>query len=404
MAALTAALLLPGTAAQAKGPEIGGAGSTYYLNDNWTGAANISFSYGRPDDRVYVGDWNADGRDTLAVRRGATYYLTNALRGGAAETVFTYGRPTDQVLVGDWNGDGRDTLAVRRGNTFYFTDTLRGGTADTTVAYGRRDDQVYTGDWNGDGIDTPVVRRGSTYYVTDTFDGGAADRTLTYGRPTDHTLIGDWNADTRDTLGVRRPPAVKNPTQQWADQRFGSFTPLSVSGTGDSVVKLPSGARSGLLTAQHDGQSYFVLETLDAAGEVADQPLYVKGGYEGTVPFGAFPEYDDGNRLHIIADGAWTVTIAPMSTAPGLPRAVEATIGSRVFLYGGASATLDVRFSGLYEDDLFIVYQEAQNGDVPSAYVYQEAWDYNGRTPLAPGPSIVYVLADPDGNWELTVD
>jgi hypothetical protein len=31
-----------------------------------------------------------------------------------AETVFPYGNPTDTAFTGDWNADGLDTLAVRR--------------------------------------------------------------------------------------------------------------------------------------------------------------------------------------------------------------------------------------------------------------------------------------------------
>jgi hypothetical protein len=41
----------------------------------------------------------------------ATFFVRG--QGGRS---FIYGNPGDTVLVGDWNGDGTDTLAVRRGN------------------------------------------------------------------------------------------------------------------------------------------------------------------------------------------------------------------------------------------------------------------------------------------------
>jgi beta-glucanase (GH16 family) len=63
---------------------------------------------------VYVGDWDGDGVDTPAVRRGATYYVSDSFAGGTAERTQTYGRAGDHTLVGDWDGDGRDTLGVRR--------------------------------------------------------------------------------------------------------------------------------------------------------------------------------------------------------------------------------------------------------------------------------------------------
>lgn len=57
---------------------------------------------------------DGDGKDTLAVRRGAEYHVRNDLAGGPADQVVTYGRAGDVVLVGDWDGDGEDTLGVRR--------------------------------------------------------------------------------------------------------------------------------------------------------------------------------------------------------------------------------------------------------------------------------------------------
>lgn len=180
-------------------------GSTFYVsNSNTTGPADRIFSFGRPGDRVYVGDWDGDGRDSFAVRRGKTYHVKNAMTGGDADQVIRYGRVGDDVLVGDWDGDGRDTFTVRRGSVYHVKNAIAGGDADRVVNYGRTGDDVYVGDWNADGRDSFTVRRGKTYYIAYRIRGGDADRTLTYGRATDTTLVGDWNGDGRDTLGVRR--------------------------------------------------------------------------------------------------------------------------------------------------------------------------------------------------------
>jgi len=100
--------------AWAQGSPVGGAGSPYSLNDSFTGTANTVFAYGTPTDVVYAGDWDGNGTDTLAVRRGNTYYLRYSLASGPADKAFSYGRATDTTFVGDWNGDGVDTLGVRR--------------------------------------------------------------------------------------------------------------------------------------------------------------------------------------------------------------------------------------------------------------------------------------------------
>ncbi|WP_413451943.1 ExeM/NucH family extracellular endonuclease [Georgenia phoenicis] len=170
------------------------------------GAAETTFTYGRPGDAVLVGDWDGDGEDTLAVRRGRELHVKNSLVGGPADRVVAYGRPDDEVLVGDWDGNGRDTFAVRRGTTFYVKNTIAGGTADISFAYGRLGDEVLVGDWDGDGEDAFAVRRGRTYYVNNALRGGEASRVMAYGRETDEAFAGDWDGDGRDTIGLRRVP------------------------------------------------------------------------------------------------------------------------------------------------------------------------------------------------------
>jgi len=176
----------------------------FFLSDDWSGQAHHVFQYGRHTDEVLIGDWDGDGTDTIVVRRGTVYHVSNAPRGGPADYAFHYGRPDDVVLVGDWDGDGTDTLAVRRGKTYHVKNSLTGGDADHVVRYGRTDDEVMVGDWDGDGRETFAVRRGATYHVKNSLRGGDADVTFTYGRADDHVLTGDWDGDGEDTFAVQR--------------------------------------------------------------------------------------------------------------------------------------------------------------------------------------------------------
>ena len=68
----------------------------------------------RASDDSLVGDWSTDGIDTIGVRRGITFYLSNALRAGRADIHFVYGRDADTALAGDFDGDGMDTPAIDR--------------------------------------------------------------------------------------------------------------------------------------------------------------------------------------------------------------------------------------------------------------------------------------------------
>ncbi|MGC5617233.1 sialidase family protein, partial [Georgenia sp. Z1491] len=195
-------------------------GRGFYLNDGWGIWADHEFSFGRPGDEVLVGDWDGDGSDTLAVRRGNAYFLSNNLYGGNADVELTFGRASDTVLVGDWDGDGADSFAVRRGNSYFLTNSLSGGNAEAELDYGRADDQVLVGDYDADGADSFAVRRGNTYYVSNSLSSGWADAQFDYGRAGDQVLVGDWDGDGADTFASRRGNLylVSNSlTGGWAD-------------------------------------------------------------------------------------------------------------------------------------------------------------------------------------------
>ncbi|WP_152187929.1 alpha/beta hydrolase [Georgenia satyanarayanai] len=176
----------------------------FFLNDGWGPWATYAFRYGRATDEVLIGDWDGDGNDTITLRRGREFHVSDAQRGGDAARTFSYGRAGDVVLVGDWDGDGVDTLAVRRGNEYHLKNSVTGGSADVVVRYGRAGDEVVVGDWDGDGKDTLTVRRGREYHVRNSLSAGPAQQVLTYGRATDVVLAGDWDADGEDTFAMRR--------------------------------------------------------------------------------------------------------------------------------------------------------------------------------------------------------
>ncbi|WP_413451068.1 N-acetylmuramoyl-L-alanine amidase [Georgenia phoenicis] len=184
---------------------LGGRTSTFHLRNRASGGpADTVFALGRAMDSVLVGDWDGDGRDTIALRRGNRYEFYNTLGSGAPDAVVGYGKPTDVVLVGDWNGDGVDTLAVRRGREYHVKNSISGGPADVVIAYGRERDNILVGDWDGNGTDSFTVRRGKEYHVKNSMAGGKADRVFAYGHTSDIVLVGNWNGRGGDTLTVRR--------------------------------------------------------------------------------------------------------------------------------------------------------------------------------------------------------
>ncbi|MGO1583685.1 MAG: hypothetical protein ACTHXO_10735 [Actinomycetaceae bacterium] len=180
-------------------------GNVYLLNDAWTGTANHEVIFSLAAETVFMGDWDGNGTDTFARRRGNVVDHVGVLGPTEFDGSFTFGRASDTVLTGDWDGNGTETFAVRRGNQYLMRNTLTDGVAHRVVHYGRAGDEVLVGDWDGDGRDTLGVRRGNTYYLHDEIAPGPAQVVLDYGRAGDSVLVGDWDGDGTDTLGVRRP-------------------------------------------------------------------------------------------------------------------------------------------------------------------------------------------------------
>ncbi|WP_222270597.1 SGNH/GDSL hydrolase family protein [Modestobacter marinus] len=209
--------------ASAQGEPVGGSGPAYFLAGagNTTGWATEAYYYGDPADDMYFGDFvdgsgalGSDGRDEPMVRRGSTFIIR-----GAEQRPFVYGDPGDTVLVGDWNGDGTDTLAVRRGNHYFVKNDISTGFADADFFYGEPRDDVLVGNWDGDSsradaqypvtTDTLMVRRGNRYFVKNDTSTGVAEYDFYFGDPGDTVLVGDWatrgeSGDHASQLLVRR--------------------------------------------------------------------------------------------------------------------------------------------------------------------------------------------------------
>lgn len=161
-------------------------GFVYLRASNTQGVADYEFYFGNPGDVPIVGDFDGDGCDTVSIYRPAEHrmYIINALGEdgaglGAADFSFSFGNPGDVPFVGDFDGDGRDEIALHRSSTgrIYLKWELSEGAADTTFVYGLPGDVPVAGDWNGDGTDTVAVFRpdDGNWYIKATNGPGVAD-------------------------------------------------------------------------------------------------------------------------------------------------------------------------------------------------------------------------------------
>lgn len=183
--------------------------------------------------------------------------------------------------------------------------------------------------------------------------------------------------------------------QAWADKTFGTFAPVTQTGTGDNLVNLPAGAKAGIVTATHDGGANFSISVLNATNESTGELLVnTIGAYAGSTVYG-FNSFSDGVTLQITADGNWSLNISPISAAPAL---AASGAGDGVFLRTGPAGKLTATHDG---GGNFVV-QEETGKAFSMGLLVNEIGAYSGTVPLSAGPSVVHVGAD--GNWTLLAE
>ena len=167
-------------------------GFVYLRNSNTPGIADVSFFFGDPGDVPITGDFDGDGCDTVSIYRPGEgrFYIVNRLGSGqtglgAADISYTFGDPGDKPFVGVFDGDGVETVGLHRESTglVYFNNAHRPGVADSQFVFGNPGDRLFAHDWNGDGRDSvgvfrPFERR---FYLRYTNTAGAADAEHAFG-------------------------------------------------------------------------------------------------------------------------------------------------------------------------------------------------------------------------------
>ncbi len=196
----------------------------------------------QPNDQFYVGDFNGDGKDEVAVFNGTDWVMpylglladdgNNGLRliarydgdipgwGGLAAN--------DKFYVGDFNGDGKKDLFVFNGQDWSMTYVamLRStGSGFTLVrrfdgdipGWGglARHDQLFVGDFSGDGRDDLYIFNGADWSMSyvGMFRASASNLTMTrrydgdipgWGGLAEHDqlIVGDFSGDNRADLFI----------------------------------------------------------------------------------------------------------------------------------------------------------------------------------------------------------
>ena len=174
------------------------------------------------------------------------------------------------------------------------------------------------------------------------------------------------------------------------DQTYGTFATITKSGRGDSIIALPKGAKAGLVTATHQGSANFQVSGMDAGNKsTIDGLVNAIGNYSGTTAYGLTDMGNAPIKLQIVADGSWTIKIAPISSASVLPASASGK-GDAVFKFEGAAADFAITHKGSAN------FQVQQYGGDLSMGV-NEIGNYSGTVPFVAGPTVLVIGAD--GTW-----
>lgn len=182
---------------------------------------DVAFIYGGAPNAAIIplkGDWNGDGYDTPGTydRRTGVFRLTdrNGEPNGATVYSFIYGDPNNSLtpLVGDWNADGKDTIGLYNpaNGAWLLRNTLSNGLPDIVFPYGEGGQgyKPVVGDWNGDGYDTQGLFNpaNGAWILANVFNAGPFTTPFPYGDSTMNPVIGDWDGNGTDTPGMYYPP------------------------------------------------------------------------------------------------------------------------------------------------------------------------------------------------------
>lgn len=116
-------------------------------SDTGSASTTVTVTLTEPEKPVYVtksegkkyttilwGDWNGDGHATFAVRARTRVVAYNENARLATPTAgIQVGRATDAVYVGDWDGNGTDSIALVRGTTAELYESME-STAFTQIS------------------------------------------------------------------------------------------------------------------------------------------------------------------------------------------------------------------------------------------------------------------------------
>ncbi len=375
------------------------AGQFLLRNENAVGAPVTSVTFGQAGDIPVAGDWTGKGFDSVGVFRRGVFLLRNTNTSGAPDIIINYGLPTDLPVTGDWDGDGRTTIGAFRPSTgfFFLRNDNSSGNADLSFFYGLTNDLPVAGDWDGDGVTTVGIFRAGTFFLRNTNTAGFADLAVGFGQTGDLPLAGRW----------KTPPVIPpgdfqtgNSTVVWRNQTTGETSLWVMQGT--SFVRseaLPfvedCWVIGGVADFTGDGATDLLWRNQDITGFDA---VWTFAGLRPTAALPVTPEQTDRN---------WFISCTGDFNRDGQPDIVRrntATDAVEVWLMNGLtrSAVVPLVIPGLTADERIVGSGDFEGNGQLGLLLHRQAVGtarvvaFLGATAVGSRP-----LATPGSEWRL---
>jgi uncharacterized delta-60 repeat protein len=199
-------------------------------------------------------DFNADGRDDIAVYRPGSGGGPSAWFSAPSTNGYVFGSAGDLIAPGDFTGDGVPDLGVFRPSTgywYYSLNLVNPGAQYGAIKWGVAGDIPVAADYDSDGKADVAVFRPSqgAWYIRNSSNGSF--RSVSWGAPGDIPVVGDYDGDSKPDLAVFRSSAgawyiLKTSDNQMLSYGFGANGDRPVQadydgdGTTDIAVFRPS--------------------------------------------------------------------------------------------------------------------------------------------------------------------
>ena len=175
---------------------------------------------------------------------------------------------------------------------------------------------------------------------------------------------------------------------------YGTFSPISKSGTGTKTFTFPHGIASLIVKASHPGAGSFRVSELGKGGVSTGRvPVAVSGSYHGGVAIGLSKVKIRTTAIRVSGVGSWHITLIPVASARVISFPSSGT-SDQVFLYSGPASIRTVSSPG----PTTFMLNQISSGSFPNLAV-NESGSWVGKIGLQPGPSVVEIHAT--GTWSV---